>query len=121
MNEQLQGELVEILASIQNAARATGDFAMRELPDVAQSYVMYGRVSATLMVLGWALFAGAAIYAVKRLIPWAKEEGAEPVLALPAIAGCFGAFMCLSYAQNALLVWLAPKVWLLKEIASLIK
>lgn len=39
MKEELQGKLVEILASIQSGVGQAKDFALVQLPDIAQSYV----------------------------------------------------------------------------------
>ena len=43
MKEELQGKLVDILTSIQTAAGKASDFAMDELPGIAQEYVAFGR------------------------------------------------------------------------------
>jgi hypothetical protein len=56
MKEELQGKLVEILTSIQTATGKASDFAMSQLPDVAQSYVGYGRALYTVGVVLGALF-----------------------------------------------------------------
>ena len=45
MNSELQTQLASILAAIQRATSASADFALTHLPDIAQQYVMYGRVS----------------------------------------------------------------------------
>lgn len=123
MNEQLQSKLVEILAGIQAATKTAGDFAMEQLPDIAQQYVMYGRVSSLLWVaIGIGLTATLA-YTTKRLWAWAKEDscGGEPFVIFPALAFLGSALLTANSVQTAALVWLAPKVWLLKELASLIK
>ena len=120
MNEQLQGKLVEILASIQNAARATGDFAMRELPDVAQSYVMYGRAIHTIaLIFGVVIAIGLVVLIVKK---WEDVTGYEvwPIPVLLVGGGGSFTLIATNFAPT-LLVWFAPKVWLLNEIASLSK
>lgn len=135
MNEQLQSKLVEILAGIQAATKTAGDFAMEQLPDIAQQYIVYGRVVASINLLLSILFvAGCAFVALR--FGYLNKAGIEPagsyssgnwqdhrinacivgtglgLLSMPAI------FIT---ARAAALVWLAPKVWLLKELASLIK
>lgn len=129
MNDQLQQKLVEILASIQSAAKATGDFALAQLPDIAQNYVMYGRVkSALLSCLFVGLIVGFAKYgmwAYKN--PWFEKWGnrnERKIGNLFAMFGGFvGGFVCLALLLGNidLLVWVSPKVWLLKELAGLIK
>lgn len=132
MNEQLQSKLVEILASIQDAARATGDFAMAQLPDIAQSYIVYGRAvaiakAAVLLLIGLVLLRY-SYWAWRN--PWnlstyswdrdAKRSDSNWfAMILPATLGtllCVVAVLSFDF-----LVWFAPKVWLLKEIAGLLK
>ncbi len=128
MNEQLQAKLVEILASIQASTKAAGDFAMEQLPGIAMQYVMYGRVktaalTAFMLLVAAALFAtfrwayknpwNASIYSVKR------SESNYFVMAITCVFGSLSALAgVLSFDW---LVWIAPKVWLLKELASLVK
>lgn len=123
MNEQLQAKLVEILAGIQSATKAAGDFALEQLPDIAQQYVMYGRVSSLIWVaLGLAVSFGLG-YVTRRVWIWAVDDrcGGEPFAILPALATLLSIVLTCGSIQTAALVWFAPKVWLLKEIAGLIK
>lgn len=124
MNEQLQGKLVEILSGIQEGVRAAGTFAMEQLPEIAQQYVLYGRVLATFwMVLGAAFLIYTTV-AVVKCLKYAREEREDFAFAfgfsaaVSAIVGMM--FVCVNVASFSL-VWFAPKVWLLKEIASLVK
>lgn len=117
MNEQLQSKLVDILAAIQEAARAGGDFAMAQLPDIAQSYVAYGRVSAVAAVLAGLLVIGTALVVGLRV-----HDRSEGMVWIPVGAVAAPALLALYDAsQSAIFVWVAPKVWLLKEIAGLVK
>lgn len=132
MNEQLQLKLVEILSSIQSATKAAGDFAMEQLPDIAIQYVMYGRVMTTassgfLLLLAVALYS-LAFWAYKN--PWnisglsfekqlERSDSNLTVICLGAIFG--GLFSLISFYSFDWMVWLAPKVWLLKELATLVK
>lgn len=129
MNEQLQEKLVEILNGIQEAARATGDFAMEQLPDIAAQYVLYGRISSTTGVLIALIGFCASLFVALRFGffskkayeggDWTDEGFFSAVIGGSLAMGFFVLFVCA--AQSALLVWLAPKVWLLKEIAGLLK
>lgn len=121
MKDDLQNKLVEILSAIQTTAGKAGDFALTQLPDVAQSYVTYGRAVSSLGVaIGFLLWITSAI-CLRRSVLTDDEEFAKAwfvSLVFTAIAG--GMFIAIN-ANSALLVWLAPKVWLLKEIANLLK
>lgn len=117
MKDELQSKLVEILTAIQSAAGQAGDFAMTQLPDIAQSYVMYGRAITTLSVI-----VGLAVLVATAYIAWRLGRrhgftGLEPMYLFPlCISG-----VLLFNTGPMLLVWFAPKVWLLKEIAGLLK
>lgn len=129
MKEELQGKLVEILTSIQTAAGKASDFAMAELPDIAQSYIVYGRASSVIGILVGLIMIAAAAWGAHLIIKANKGAKAyeEPIglnvfggLGLTFI-GAMGGFTALFSLQSALLVWFAPKVWLLKEIAGMLK
>lgn len=132
MKEELNEKLVEILTSIQTAAGKASDFAIEQLPDIAQSYVMYGRAVAVaklfvLFAIG-SLLVGYAKWAY--LHPWnnsdcswdkgkKRSDSNFVAMVIPAFLG--GLFLVVALLSFDYLVWFAPKVWLLKEIALLIK
>jgi len=125
MKEELQGKLVEILSSIQAAAGKASDFAMDQLPDIAQSYVAYGRAANTIgALLMLALAVTALLVALKlHAIKSKTDEYYDGFYvwfpALFAVGIPSGLF--LMALPQVLLVWLAPKVWLVKEIARMLK
>jgi hypothetical protein len=129
MKEELQTKLVEILGSIQTAAGKAGDFAMTQLPDIAQQYVTYGRIFVFIDLLVVATVVAALLYLMRWAYknPWKGDldEPRGPSNILVQVLSGAGAFIfvCLfmSALRGAVLVWFAPKVWLLKEIATLIK
>lgn len=130
MNNELQSQLASILASIQSAASASADFAMEQLPEIAQQYVLYARVVSGvrglfLLALAVAAFAYAR-YAYKH--PWNTSGWAHERERLRSDSNEFVAYLgpLIGVALLALAVWsfnwmawLAPKVWLLKELAQL--
>ena len=128
MKDELQLKLVEILTSMQTAASKASDFAMAELPDIAQSYVIYGRWTSTFFVVVSITAMLLGLYGVYMAI----KEGAKPTMqqrdfiiifgaifgVLASMTGFISTMACMS---SFFLVWAAPKVWLLKEIAGLLK
>ncbi|HQN47681.1 MAG TPA: hypothetical protein PK034_11615 [Rugosibacter sp.] len=132
MNEQLQAKLVEILANIQAATKKAGDFAMEQLPDIAVQYVLYGRVK-TAAVTTFLLLVSAAFFATFRWAytnPWnasnysfekdaKRSESNYLVMVLACVLGSL--FAIIGVLSFDWLVWLAPKVWLLKELAGLVR
>lgn len=132
MKEELQDQLAQILASMQAAASRAGDFAMAQLPDIAQQYVVYGRVKSVALTILVVLFATAlgslsrwAYFHPWNSSPYSWDKGAkrsESNQAMIAIPGAFAvALVFLALISFDWLVWVAPKVWLLKEIAGLVK
>lgn len=117
MEKELQGKLVEILSSIQAATGKASDFAMEQLPDIAQSYVAYGRVYTTMCVAFAVLFSVA--------LGWAGNRFSKASEGVSWIAAGFGSvvpfIIFLTTFSEMLMVWFAPKVWLLKELAQLVK
>lgn len=118
MKDELQSKLVEVLTSIQNASAQAADFTMEQLPDIAQSYVAFGLVSSII----WAVACLVAFVAFWSLIIKGEEEGCHDGF-LYVFGGLFSLFPLvfgLLNLQSAILAWYAPKVWLLKEIASMV-
>jgi len=132
VKEELNNKLVEILSSIQSAAGKASDFALDQLPDIAQSYVMYGRAVSVaylfVLLLVGGLLMKYAHWAYKN--PWnnsdyswdkykKRSDSNHVAMFVPCfIGGCFFVAAILSFDY---LVWFAPKAWLLKELATLIK
>ena len=44
MKDELQLKLTEILTAIQVGVSKTADFTLEQLPDIAQQYLLYGKV-----------------------------------------------------------------------------
>jgi hypothetical protein len=126
MKEELQGKLVEILTSIQTAAGKASDFALAELPDIAQSYVSYGRAWASLDAVLWLLVIPAFFWFIGRRVDrmFRQNDASYPAglfLGVGGVVSGITLMVGLGGLQKLMLVWFAPKVWLLKEIATLLK
>lgn len=130
MNNELQSQLASILASIQSAASASADFAMEQLPEIAQQYVAYARATSTglglfLLALAIVVFIYAR-YAYKHpwnTSVWEQERGRlrsdsnEFVTYVGPLIGV--ALVALALWSVNWMAWFAPKAWLLKELARL--
>lgn len=132
MKQELQDKLIEVIDSIQSAATVASDFALEQLPDIAQQYVIYGRAKSVItfvvMVLISTVLLKYAHWAYKNkwnTSPYSVDsDRARSDSNLVAIfVGCaFGLlFAMLAFIEFDLLVWVAPKVWLMKELAMLVK
>jgi len=140
MKDQLQEKLLEILTAIQtNTGKAidtgtelagkAGDFALEQLPDIAQSYVAFARAWETFgAILWWTAFAGSVYIFVTKVFmakAWVDKYG-HPLVgrillgvgsAIVAVMSFIGA---MAFTKDAMFVWFAPKVWLIQELAKLI-
>jgi hypothetical protein len=132
MNDELQGKLVEVLTGISEGVSQAKDFAVDQLPDVAQQYIMFGMVWETVAFVS--LFFGSLVFAYgfKFGVNWKKklkeEEGIYSddigpfmVMLLSAISFLLSALLSLDQLKAVLMVWFAPKLYLLQGIAELIK
>jgi len=132
MKEELQLKLVEVIDAIQTTAGKAGEFALTQLPQIAQEYVIYGRVKTAVLTLLLLLLGGillcAAVWAYKK--PWnsspystdrgqLRSESNYVVMMLGAVFGTLTTVTAISSFDY--LVWFAPKVWLIKELANLVK
>lgn len=129
MNQSLQDQLAKVIQTLAASVQKTADFAVAELPDIANQYLMYGRVQATLVFmlflscfiisLAISLKCGYLSKAVDRWEDWTDSRTNA------AVIGSFGALISgtitLCIAPNFLLVWIAPKVWLIREFINLVK
>lgn len=130
MNEQLQTKLVEIITSIQATTKTAGDFAMAQLPDIAMQYVMYGRAK-TAAATAFMLLVAAALFAVCRWAyanPWnasvysvnkEAKRSESNYFVMAVTSGLGGLFAVIGVLSFDWMVWLAPKVWLLNQLARL--
>ena len=129
MKDELQLKLVEILTAIQVGVGKSADFALEQLPDIAQQYVLYGRVWGTASVLWWlAALASSAWVALrygflsKKVNSWGEWTDGRVAAAMSGTgAALITSYILLWEARAAMLVWFAPKVWLLKEVAGLLQ
>ena len=128
MKDELQLKLVEILTAIQVGVDKGADFALEHLPDIAQQYVLYGRVWSTVSVLWWlamlVAFAWVALrfgFLSKEVDRWDNWSDARLAAALSGTSAAgISSFILQLELRSAMLVWFAPKVWLLKEVAGLL-
>jgi hypothetical protein len=129
MKEDLQDKLVEVLSAIQGGVAQGADFVIEQLPDIAQQYIAFGRAWAFIDLASSLLLFGVGMLFFLKIGLLDKKAvdsdgGWEVTRIFSSIGGGFtslvGFISTVMSAKNVLLVWLAPKVWLLMEIAKLI-
>jgi hypothetical protein len=120
MQEELQGKLVEILTQIQSTVGQAKDFTLQQLPDIAQSYIYYGMAINTMLVFISLVLLAIGLWFFKKG-KFDAYSGPDGSLWGALIFFIFGVTQFALHISEFLLVWFAPKVWLLKEIAVLLK
>ena len=123
MKNELEPKLVEVIGQLQGAVMKASDFAIQQLPDVVQSYILYGRIN-NLFIL---MFELAVLYGCWRLYKLPVKEsyygGDEAAFLKTAFSGTVGGttlILMLFSIQETVLVWAAPKIWLIKELGKLV-
>lgn len=126
ISSQFEGKVVEILTSMQTAVGHAADFTMTQLPDIAQSYLMFGRAKETLIILFLIMIMGTSLFLLKKGLSIKSDTYEEENKKVT----CFvtSAVLCICVLpfffmriEKFLMVWFAPKVWLLIEIAGIIR
>jgi hypothetical protein len=125
MQEQLLQRADAIFSSISNTVAKATDFAGEQIPDIALQYVMFGRAYTTAIVLGSIAFIiGYMIFLYKNRTV-INDDSTTGLLFITTIFGAIGSLvasmMALFNFKEFVLVWAAPKIWLITEIVKLVK
>ena len=129
MNEELQSKLVEVLTGISEGVAQAKDFAVEQLPDVAQQYIMFGMVWETtafvvlilLLLPSLSLMWSGLKLMTSENSDYSDENRGFTFLLLGGIASLCLGFLAIVQLKAVLLVWFAPKLYLLQGIAGLVK
>jgi hypothetical protein len=122
MNKELESKLVEVISSISDSVTQVKDFAVEQLPDVAQQYILFGMVWEAIALAIFLILSACSI----KIVIWGIKNNAISDTGICAILfGGIGSiiFSLLSIAQiqQVLLVFLAPKLYLIQGLANLVK
>ena len=122
MKNELEPKLVEVIGQLQGAVMKASDFAIQQLPDVVQSYILYGRISSLVTLLLDLVILYGCWWVYK--IPEEDDfYGGDKKAVQSLVAGTVAAatlFHLFFTVQEVVLVWAAPKIWLIKELGKLI-
>jgi len=123
MNDELQSKLVEVLTGISEGVSQAKDFAVEQLPDVAQQYILFGMVWETTLLALYATFIALIAFGLWKL--WSNDAAGDEAVAGLVVFGGFSLvgllFAFVIQLKPVLLVWFAPKLYLLQGIAGLVK
>lgn len=125
----LQTELLSradsIFASISSTVNKASDFAVEQIPEVALQYVAFGRVYLSLMV-GVALVMLIVsmfgfIYSTIKYNASKTGENWDFLAGVCLITAIISCVVALVNTKELIMVWFAPKIWLMTEIVHLVK
>lgn len=122
MQTELLARADSIFAAIAKAAQSATTFAAEQLPDIALQYVAYGRAYTTVLLIIGIMFAITSIWLA--VITWKRgtyaDSGAATFVGM-VITGLVSFGMIAPHLSNFLMVWFAPKIWLIQNIITLVK
>lgn len=119
MND-IQTKLLEqasdILTGVSNTVSKASNLAADQLPEIATQYIAYGMAWYTAIFILLSVGTAAIwIFTIKY-----SEDLDDAVVPLGFI-GLAGIGFSVLALKTAMMVWFAPKVWLIKEIVDLVK
>lgn len=117
MNTELQAKLLEIITDIQGQVRTAGE----QLPEIASSFIIYGRIYETMFLVVMvalivAIIKGIRIIFIRNYI----EDFAALVYVFGAAALLVLFISVLTHLPSLLMVWAVPKVWILAELLKMV-
>ena len=120
-----------IMDSMSAAVSKASSFAADQVPDIAIQYVAYGRASLTtytviaviLLITGFWLSVRVGIMNSRgypeNSYNWDDRRTGGVVAGVPC--SLLGIAVFLHNLSNLIMVWVAPKIWLINEISHLVK
>lgn len=131
---ELEKTVADILVKATNAAEAAGKFAMEQLPDIAQQYVMYVAIWNALLVFLLVAIIAAAVLAIRWQFKWiakwtprnsySDNERYFSLMPTGLIAFIGGGFLVdhlFNAVERFVLAAFAPKILLIQWAATLVK
>lgn len=122
----------ETVSKASDAAVSAGTALAKEIPDFAYQYIAFGRayntgvilISLFLIFIWYKWFLRIGMYNTKNLPDqrygvWSDARIIQTIIGLAA--GVAGLTTFFSNIKDMILVWVAPKVWLILELANLVR
>lgn len=128
MQQQLLDRADAIFASIGTAVGKATDFAAEQIPDIAVQFIAYNRIYLTsIIVIALLVLLVQQIVVIK----WAKKGIAKDdyngdgyifaYFASTLITGGFTLVPVFANFKDLILVWFAPKIFLIEQMVHLVK
>ena len=120
MNEELQKALGELLSKANNGINTAGEFLAAELPDVIQQLLMWHSLKSCIYGVLFSFVLAISIYGLVR--GWramVDDIDYTPGFLCGLVAVAMSSIITFKCFSTALMIWVAPKVWLLEYAAKL--
>lgn len=108
-----------IMDSVSKTVDKASQFAADQVPDIAMQYVAYGRASTTVYLAIGLVFLILACLMWFRWLPKADDDTKVGYFAGGFFTCIIGLAATLSHLDTFIMVWFAPKIYLINEIARL--
>lgn len=120
MHAELQSKMLEIVTSMQDNIVKTKDFAMEQLPSIANEYIMFSRVYLTISMILIVAFATILSLWGRKLIrdTQASYDRAFFSRLAAIILSTITAIIFLVGIRDFILVWVSPKIFLIEALLS---
>lgn len=120
MHAELQSKMLEIVTSMQDNIVKTKDFAMEQLPSIANEYIMFSRVYLTISMILIVAFATILSLWGRKLIrdTQASYDRAFFSRLAAIILSTITAIIFLVGIRDFILVWVSPKIFLIEAVLS---
>lgn len=130
LQQELLNRADAIMDSIGGAVNRGAEFVQGQVPEIAMQYVAFGRVyetvimaiSITIFMVGLWLVVNVACrntYKFEDDYHWHTNRVGALILGLISLS--IGLIAIAENIKSFILVWFAPKIWLLMEIAKLVR
>ncbi len=119
MQQELLSRADAIFMAIADATKNAVDFAKVEIPEIATQYIHFGMAYNTFIILVAILL---AVFGAWSLVKGLKDEyNGEGKFIIGLVCLLVGWFTILGNIKEFLLVWFAPKIWLIQNIVHLVQ
>lgn len=129
MNDEIKARLVKYADQLENAASKGADFVSTHAPETVHQYLAWHFWYAVIHAAACFVVCCGSAFACVRLARWAygmcsKHEDCEPAWILPGAIGAvslIAATACIGHVGDALKIAVAPNVFILEQLAELVK
>lgn len=125
MNDELQKQLAILLSGLMNVANDAAKFAGDQIPPLVQEKIVFGRAWETTLLALMVALSCVLLYQVRKWFQWASEDEDSPAPILLSIFGTFGVLAGVVFSivqcREVLLVWFAPRLYLVEWLKGMIK